>query len=323
MATTLRRTGRLHPGAAEDGDAPAHRGGAALRRAPEAHGPGGLRGRPRDPRRRSYRYRPSPFEQTLLATRWPGSRARSATTRRRGSSSRATSARTSAMSRRASTCTSPSSSHVPGTEIVDAIRSAAPPGLEVRVFAGMLRSATTALRATIDSLRTGTRSPGSTCTGSSRCRPSPGPSRCGSGCQGGEGHGVPRRANSTGPARVREAISSSASAGAARRARGRGPRRRAACRRPGATFDVCPLSNVGLGVFPDIASHPLRSLMRAGVNCTVSTNDPLCFANTLTEEYSVLAAQAGFTRAQLASSPATAGGGGLSARPAAGGGSPR
>jgi adenosine deaminase len=68
----------------------------------------------------------------------------------------------------------------------------------------------------------------------------------------------------------------------------------------GATFDVCPLSNVGLGVFPDIASHPLRSLMRAGVNCTVSTDDPLCFANTLTEEYSELAAQGGFTRAELA-----------------------
>ena len=68
----------------------------------------------------------------------------------------------------------------------------------------------------------------------------------------------------------------------------------------GVTFDTCPLSNVGLGVFPDIASHPLRALMQAGVNCTVSTDDPLCFANTLNEEYAALAAEGGFTRAELA-----------------------
>jgi adenosine deaminase len=68
----------------------------------------------------------------------------------------------------------------------------------------------------------------------------------------------------------------------------------------GATFDVCPLSNIGLMVYPDIASHPLRSLMKAGVNCTVSTDDPLSFANSLTEEYSALAREGGFTRAELA-----------------------
>ena len=68
----------------------------------------------------------------------------------------------------------------------------------------------------------------------------------------------------------------------------------------GVTFDVCPLSNVGLQVVPDIASHPIRRLMQAGVNCTVSTDDPLCFANTLSEEYAALAAQANFSRAELA-----------------------
>jgi adenosine deaminase len=68
----------------------------------------------------------------------------------------------------------------------------------------------------------------------------------------------------------------------------------------GVTFDICPLSNVGLCVVPDIASHPIRKLMQAGVNCTVSTDDPLCFANTLSEEYAALAMQAGFTRAELA-----------------------
>jgi adenosine deaminase len=68
----------------------------------------------------------------------------------------------------------------------------------------------------------------------------------------------------------------------------------------GVTFDVCPLSNVGLRVVRDIASHPLRALMRAGVNCTVSTDDPLSFGNTLTDEYLALAREGGFTRAELA-----------------------
>jgi len=68
----------------------------------------------------------------------------------------------------------------------------------------------------------------------------------------------------------------------------------------GVTFDVCPLSNVGLRVVQDVASHPIRRLMQAGVSCTVSTDDPLCFANTLNEEYAALAAEAGFTRAELA-----------------------
>ena len=67
----------------------------------------------------------------------------------------------------------------------------------------------------------------------------------------------------------------------------------------GVTFDVCPLSNVGLKVVPSIAAHPIRRLMQAGVRCTISTDDPLCFANTLTEEYTVLATELGFTFAEL------------------------
>ena len=55
----------------------------------------------------------------------------------------------------------------------------------------------------------------------------------------------------------------------------------------GVTFDVCPLSNVGLRVVPSLRDHPLPRLLAAGVRCTVSTDDPLCFANTLTEEYAV------------------------------------
>ncbi|MBM3854596.1 MAG: adenosine deaminase, partial [Verrucomicrobia bacterium] len=66
------------------------------------------------------------------------------------------------------------------------------------------------------------------------------------------------------------------------------------------TFDVCPISNVGLQVVPSLRDHPIRRLMQAGVRCTVSTDDPLCFANSITEEYEGLARELNFTRAELA-----------------------
>jgi adenosine deaminase len=68
----------------------------------------------------------------------------------------------------------------------------------------------------------------------------------------------------------------------------------------GVTFDVCPLSNVKLGVVPSLAEHPLRAFMQAGVRCTISTDDPLVFANTLNGEYAALATEAGFSRSELA-----------------------
>jgi adenosine deaminase len=46
--------------------------------------------------------------------------------------------------------------------------------------------------------------------------------------------------------------------------------------------------------------HPIRRLMAAGVRCTVSTDDPLCFANTINDEYEALANELTFTRAELA-----------------------
>ncbi len=69
--------------------------------------------------------------------------------------------------------------------------------------------------------------------------------------------------------------------------------------REGVTLDVTPISNVKLAVAPSLREHPLRRLMAAGVRCTVSTDDPLIFGNTLTDEYVGLAAEAGFTSAEL------------------------
>ncbi|MFT4605531.1 MAG: adenosine deaminase [Rhodothermales bacterium] len=66
------------------------------------------------------------------------------------------------------------------------------------------------------------------------------------------------------------------------------------------TLDVCPISNVKLGVVDDWASHPLKTLMDAGVRCTVSTDDPISFGNTLMDEYAMLAVACEFDHARLA-----------------------
>ncbi|HEY9153547.1 MAG TPA: adenosine deaminase, partial [Opitutaceae bacterium] len=68
----------------------------------------------------------------------------------------------------------------------------------------------------------------------------------------------------------------------------------------GVTFDVCPISNVKLQVTPSLATHPLRKLIAAGVRCTISTDDPLVFNNTIIKEYTGLANEAGFTTSDLA-----------------------
>lgn len=65
-------------------------------------------------------------------------------------------------------------------------------------------------------------------------------------------------------------------------------------------LDMCPISNVKLAVVPSLAEHPIRRFMRAGVVCTVSTDDPISFGNTLTDEYAALANGLDFTRAELA-----------------------
>ena len=64
------------------------------------------------------------------------------------------------------------------------------------------------------------------------------------------------------------------------------------------TLDICPISNIKLGVTPTIGQHPIRRLYDAGVRCTVSTDDPLSFGNRLTDEYVALSSS--FNRKELA-----------------------
>lgn len=54
-------------------------------------------------------------------------------------------------------------------------------------------------------------------------------------------------------------------------------------------LEVCPGSNISLGVYPDWASHPIARLREAGVKVTVSTDDPPFFHTTMTHEFNMLA----------------------------------
>ena len=56
----------------------------------------------------------------------------------------------------------------------------------------------------------------------------------------------------------------------------------------GVTLEVCPGSNVVLGVYPSIKDHPIKKLRDAGVKVTVSTDDPPFFHTTMTKEYEML-----------------------------------
>lgn len=64
-------------------------------------------------------------------------------------------------------------------------------------------------------------------------------------------------------------------------------------------LEVCPTSNVCLGIVPSLAAHPVRRLWDAGAYLTVSTDDPPLFGVTLTDEYRALARVHGFTFADL------------------------
>lgn len=55
------------------------------------------------------------------------------------------------------------------------------------------------------------------------------------------------------------------------------------------TLEVCPGSNVFLGVFPTLADHPIDRFRRHGVKVSVSTDDPPFFHTTQRKEYIDLA----------------------------------
>lgn len=68
----------------------------------------------------------------------------------------------------------------------------------------------------------------------------------------------------------------------------------------GIALDMCPISNLKLGVVSSAQAHPIRQLLDAGITCTISTDDPISFGNSIENEYHLLAEVLGFSLHDLA-----------------------
>ncbi|MDQ2743319.1 MAG: adenosine deaminase, partial [Chloroflexota bacterium] len=53
-------------------------------------------------------------------------------------------------------------------------------------------------------------------------------------------------------------------------------------------LEVCPTSNIQLGIYPDLVAHPFRALYDAGVPLTINSDDPPLFNTTLNDEVILL-----------------------------------
>ena len=68
----------------------------------------------------------------------------------------------------------------------------------------------------------------------------------------------------------------------------------------GVALEVCPTSNVSLGVYATLEEVPVRTLVAAGVDVALGADDPLLFGSRLAGQYAVLRAAQEFTDAELA-----------------------
>ena len=99
-------------------------------------------------------------------------------------------------------------------------------------------------------------------------------------------HSVPHAGETDGPAAIREALDA---LGAERI--GHGVRCLedadlvARLRDERVPLEVCPTSNVRLGVAPSLAEHPLGRLLDAGLVVTLNSDDPPMFGTSLAQEY--------------------------------------
>jgi adenosine deaminase len=191
--------------------------------------------------------------------------------------------------------------NVPAREILDAIRTAAPAGMTVRVFSGMLRvDYTPDFSAVIDSLPEWEHLAGVDLHGVeiwplepwtakvwSRVRAAGKETKAHAGEFGGATN-VREAIEILGVKRVQHGVQAVDDPAVVRLLRERD-----------ITCDVCPISNVKLRVAPTMRQHPIRALFDAGVRCTISTDDPFSFGNTLSEEYAALVTDLGFTRREL------------------------
>jgi adenosine deaminase len=68
----------------------------------------------------------------------------------------------------------------------------------------------------------------------------------------------------------------------------------------GVPLEVCPVSNVALGVYSDLTSVPLPQLLDAGATIALGADDPLLFGSRLEGQYATMRAAHDLTDDQLA-----------------------
>jgi len=68
----------------------------------------------------------------------------------------------------------------------------------------------------------------------------------------------------------------------------------------GIALEICPVSNVALGVYSDLTSVPLPDLLEAGATVALGADDPLLFGSRLAAQYATMRAAHELTDATLA-----------------------
>lgn len=68
----------------------------------------------------------------------------------------------------------------------------------------------------------------------------------------------------------------------------------------GVALEVCPVSNVALGVYSDLTSVPLPQLLAAGATVALGADDPLLFGSRLASQYATMRAAHSLSDEQLA-----------------------
>jgi adenosine deaminase len=68
----------------------------------------------------------------------------------------------------------------------------------------------------------------------------------------------------------------------------------------GIALEICPVSNVALGVYSDLTSVPLPALLASGATIALGADDPLLFGSQLTAQYATMRAAHGLTDETLA-----------------------
>jgi adenosine deaminase len=191
---------------------------------------------------------------------------------------------------------------IPGPEILDAILSAAPDGLEVRVFMGMARNCyNDFLAPVLEESVTWEGLSGLDLHGIEYLPLEEWTPRL---WQKARDHGLETKAHAGefGPSgHVREALETLGTRRIQHGVRAiEDPEVLELAIDLDATFDVCPISNVKLDVIERMAVHPVREFFDRGLRCTISTDDPFSFGNTVEDEYFALAEHLDFTADELA-----------------------